>query len=48
LIEIKKLSRFLVNPDKSQSRSRYLDLDGDVETKSRFLDLDQDSLDRRD
>ena len=24
------------------SRSRYLDLDGDVETKSRFLDLDRD------
>ena len=24
------------------SRSRYLDLDGDVETKSRFLDRDRD------
>jgi hypothetical protein len=35
-IEIKKLSRCLVNLDKS--RSRYLDLDGDVETKLRFLD----------
>ena len=26
------------------SRSRYLDLDGDVETKSRFLNLDRDIL----